>query len=101
MGTTNKIDDLSYSNLVSIIQGEDKIGADLINDFANELIEVRSEIATKKHELQCLESRERSLFDAALKVRKHLKKELPLIVQRQGYVVVFSSEELTIERNVI
>ena len=39
------IDDLSWSNIVQLIQHEDIKGADLLNTCANELEDVRKEIA--------------------------------------------------------
>ena len=95
------IDDLSWSNIVKLIQHQDIKGADLLNTCANELEEVRKEIAEIESKLNRTKSRGETLLRASYDVAKHLKKELPLVVQRQGYIVVLSKDNLTIERNVI
>ena len=93
--------DLSWSNIVKLIQYEDIKGADLLNTCANELEDVRKEIAELESKVNRAKSREKTLLRASYDVAKHLKKELPLVVQRQGYIVVLSKDNLTIERNVI
>lgn len=95
------IDDLSWTNIVKIIQKEEIKGADLLNTCANELEEVRKEIAELESKVSRVKSREQTLLRASYDVARYLKKELPLIVQRQGYIVVLSLENLSIERNVI
>ena len=95
------IDDLSYSNLVHIIQGENIKGADVIGICASELESVREKIVRSERELSNLRSRESALIDASQKVAKHLNKELPLSVQRQGYIVIVSEKDVSIERNII
>jgi hypothetical protein len=97
----NIIDDLSYSNLVNIIQGEDIKAADVLHSCANELEEIRSQIIETETNLIKLKSRENSLIQASQNVMKHIKKEPPLIVQRSGYVVVVYDNNVLIERNVI
>jgi len=95
------IDDLSYSNLVNLIQGEEIKGADLLNDFALELEGVRKEIADYESTLSRIKSREQTLLRAGQDVAKHLQKDIPLAVKRNLYIVVLSKENLTVERNVI
>ena len=95
------IDDLSWSNIVNLIQHEEIKGADLLNTCANELEEVRKEIAELESKVNRVKSREQTLLRASYDVAKQLKKELPLAVQRQGYIIVLSKENLSIERNVI
>jgi hypothetical protein len=95
------IDDLSWSNIVNLVQHEEIKGADLLNTCAKELEAVREEIKGFEHDLQCVKSREQTLLRASQDIAKHLKKQLPLAVQRKGYIVVLSADNLTIERNVI
>jgi hypothetical protein len=47
------------------------------------------------------ESRKDSLIAGSQRVLQHLKKEYPLAVQRQGYIVVVTKENISIERNVL
>ena len=97
----NKIDDLSYSNLVNIIQGEDIKAGDVLYACVNELEEIRDQINETETLLSKLKCRENSLLQASQNVMKHIKKEPPLIVQRNGYVIVITENNLIIERNVI
>jgi hypothetical protein len=95
------IDDLSWSNIVKLIQHEETKGADLLNTCANELEEIRKEIAELQSKINRIKSREETLLRASYDIAKHLKRELPLGVQRQGYIVILSKNDLSIERNVI
>lgn len=97
----NKIDDLSYSNLVSIIQGEEIKAGDVLNTCAKELEEIRNEIIETESKLMKLKSRENSLIHASQNVLKHIKREHPLSVQRQGYIVIVTDNDLIIDKNVI
>lgn len=96
-----RIDDLSFSNIVNIIQGEDVIGADLINDFAVELEDVLKQLKALQEKAARFKSRAQGLQNAAKLVAQHLEKPLPLAVKRLDYIVVLSDADLTIERNVI
>jgi hypothetical protein len=96
-----KIDDLSYTNLVNIIQGEDIKAGDVINDCAIELEDIRNKIIETELNLNKLKSRENSLIDAAQKILKHINKEHPLSVKRQDYIVIVTDNDLIIDRNVI
>ena len=95
------IDDLSWSNIVAMLQGEEIKGADLLNNCACELEEVRQQIKGYESALSRVKRREQTFLRAGKDVAKHLKKELPLAVKRQNYIVLLSKENLTIERNVI
>jgi hypothetical protein len=95
------IDDLSYSNLVNLIQGEEIKGADLLNNIAIEMEEVRKTMKEAEAFLNRIKSREQTILRASKDVATLLKKELPLAVKRQDYIVVVSDINLTIERNII
>ena len=95
------IDDLSFSNLVNIIQGEEIKGADVLNSIANEMEEIKFIIKKLEKDLEIAKNREGSLIAGAQRVMQHLKKEYPLAVQRNGYIVVVTKENISIERNVI
>lgn len=82
------IDDLSYSNIVNLIQNEEIKGADVLNLIAHEMEENNKIIEKLERDLACAKGRKNSLFEGAKKVMTHLKKEYPLAVQRQGYIVV-------------
>lgn len=96
-----RIDDLSYSNLVSLIQHDEMIGADVIDSIAKEL-EDNAWIKEKlEQKLANVNGRRTSLINSIDSVVQHLKKEYPLIVSREGYVIVVSEKSIKIERNVL
>lgn len=95
------IDDLSYSGISDFIQGEEIKGADFLNAIASRKEIVDSEIQELESKLNSLKSERTNLVHGAGLVLKHLKKEIPLAVQRQGYIVVVTDKNITIERNVI
>jgi hypothetical protein len=95
------IDDLSYSNIVSLIQDEEIKGADVLTSIAHEMEETKNIIAKLEKDLESAKNREGSLVAGSQRVMQHLKKEYPLAVLRNGYIVVVSKENISIERNVI
>ena len=94
-------DDLSYSKVVDMIQGEKIKGADLLTKIAEEREELTKEIKELEAKLDSLQTRRGILWSGAKKVMKHLKLEAPLVVKRQGFIVVIDNENMEIERNVI
>lgn len=95
------IDDLSYSNIVNLIQDEEIKGADVLNIIAHEMEENDKKIEKLENDLACAIGRKETLFEGAKKVLTHLKKEYPLAVQRKDYIVVVTKENISIERNVL
>ena len=95
------IDDLSYSNLVNLIQGEEIKAADILHTIALEMEENNKKIAELESQLNCAKSRKGSLISGSQRIMQHIKKEYPLVVQRQGYIVVVTKENISIERNVL
>lgn len=95
------IDDLSYSNLVDLIQGEEIKGADILNNIAHEMEENNKIIDKLESDLASAKGRKDTLISGSQRVLQHLKKEYPLAVQRNGYIVVVTKENISIERNVL
>lgn len=95
------IDDLSYSNLVNLIQGEEKKGADILTNIAHEMDEVNNVIGQLEIELVETKKRKKSLVEGAQNVLQHLNKKLPLAVQISGYIIVVTKDSISIERNVL
>ena len=95
------IDDLSFSNLVDLIQGEEKKSADILNNIAHEMEENNEIIKKLENDLVSAKSRKSSLIEGSRIVIQHLKKEYPLAVQRNGYIVVVTKDNISIERNVL
>ena len=95
------IDDLSFSNLVNLIQGEEIKAADILHTIALEMEENNNTIAELESKLNCAKSRKESLIAGSQRVMQHLKREYPLAVKRQDYIVVVTKENISIERNVL
>ena len=95
------IDDLSFSGLVSLIDGSEAKGADVLNNIAHEMEENKKTIEKLEKDLQRAKNRENSLISGTQRVMQHLKKEYPLAVQRKDYIVVVTKENISVERNVL
>lgn len=94
-------EDLSYSNIVGIVQQKKDVAASLIDGFAKERVEILSDITKCENQLKSLKTREQMLLDAARHIVQHLKLDLPLSVSMNGYLVIVSQNNLMIDRNVI
>lgn len=97
----SKIEDLSYSNLVSIIQNDEQVAGVCLNDLAFECEELSESIQNAEFKLDIMKKRRSAVVDAAQNIAKHINKSIPLAVQRSGYIVVVSSKNISVERNVI
>ena len=93
--------DLSYSGISDYIEGDEIKGADFLNVIAKRKEFVDAKIKELERELDSLKFEAIDLVHGAQLVLQHLKKETLLAVQRQGYIVVVSDKDITIERNVI
>lgn len=95
------ISDLSYSGISNQIQGDERIAAEILDRCADVLSITRGQIKKYQDELAHLQMHESQLLSAGSYVAKHLKKELPMAVITDKYIVVLTERDLTIERNVI
>lgn len=95
------IEDLSFSNITNIIQGEEIKGADLLNCIALEMEENKKKIEQLEIDLACAKGREDTLIQGAKRVLKHLNKDFPLGVKRKDYIIIVTENYISIERNVI
>ncbi len=95
------IDDLSFSNLVNLIQGEEIKAADILHTIALEMEENNKTIAELESKLNCAKSRKESLIAGTQRVMQHINREYPLAVKRKDYIVVVTKENISIERNVL
>jgi hypothetical protein len=95
------IDDLSFSGIVSLIDGNEEKGASVLDSIANEMEENKKIIEKLEKDLERAKNREGSLIAGTQRVMQHLKKEYPLAVQRNGYIVVVTDKNISIERNVL
>ena len=95
------IDDLSFSGIVSLIDGNEEKGAFVLDSIAHEMEENNKTIEKLENDLACAKGRKDTLISGSQRVLQHLKKECPLAVQRKGYIVVVTKENISIERNVL
>ena len=95
------IKDLRFSNLVNLIQGEETNAADVLHTIALEMDENNKIIKGLENQLSIAKGRKDALISGTQKVMKHIKKEYPLAVKRQDYIVVVTEDNISIERNVI
>lgn len=95
------IDDLSYSNLVNLIQGEEIKAADILHTIALEMEENNKIIEKLESQLSRAKGRNGTLISGTQRVMQHIKREYPLSIKKQDYIVVITKENISIERNVI
>ncbi|MGE0931691.1 hypothetical protein [Peijinzhouia sedimentorum] len=95
------IEDLSYSGLSNLIEGSDLIAGNVLNAIAVEKEQIENELKQLRNKVAVLEGRHNSLKSAKDLVLKNIKREAPLAVQRDGYIVVVTKDNISIERNVI
>jgi hypothetical protein len=96
-----KIDDLSFSGITDLIQGEEIKGADILVNIALEKEELEAEIEQVQNKLHQLKTRRDIVNNGANHVLKHLEKKAPLAVQRTSFIVVVTDKNISIERNVM
>lgn len=97
----SEVDDLSYSNIVGIIQGDKEVAGNMLTKIAERKELMDNNIKNTKIKLQQLTTEMLGLKKGALLVLKHIKKETPLAVKRKDFIVVVTDEDISIERNVL
>ena len=95
------IDDLSFSGLVNMIQGQESIAADVLHTIALEMEENNKLIMELENKLNSAKSKKSALIIGSQRVVQHINKDYPLAVKRQNYIVVVTRDNISIERNVI
>lgn len=95
------IEDLSYSNIVTLIQHDQKKAGKVLKDIALQMEANAKEIEHLERSFIAAKGKRLSLIDASKHVLKHIKKDSPLAVECGGYIVVVSDKTISIERNVI
>lgn len=96
-----KIDDLSYSNIVKIIDGNLNKASTLLEKIAYSMEDNNRLIIRLEQELKEARDKKGILLTGVINVLKHIHKETPLMVQRDGHLVVITDNNISIERNVI
>lgn len=93
--------DLSFSNIVSVIQNNEQLAAQGILRIAKEKQEVEAQIEKLTEELRRCNFVKSQLIAGAHRFRVALGRKLPLSVIGEEGVVVVSENDVTIDRNVI
>jgi hypothetical protein len=96
-----KLEDLSYSNLVNILQGNKNKAAEFLNDFAKEYEDLDSNIRIKTQQLKDLENRKLNLHKASKNIATHMNRDLPLFVTIEKTVIILTEKTIEIVTNVI
>lgn len=97
----SKIDDLSYSNIIGLVNHCPDTAKELLIQIAKEKEVVDNNLQSLEVQLQELTTRHSQLKKGSLLVLKHLKKETPLAVRGDELIVVVSDSNISIERNVL
>lgn len=95
------IDDLSFSGIVSRLQGDKELGKKMLIEIALEAEKNKEEKAILQKKLQkCIN--ESGIYGAGVKnIMNHLKLESPLTIIGDNEVIVITNGEIKIEKNVI
>jgi hypothetical protein len=95
--TTN----LTYESLKQNIQDNPQSVPYILRNIALDLEDVRADIAELNNKLGVLHVKEMALKNASKYVASILNRQLPMAAVLDGYIVVVSDTNITIERNVI
>jgi len=73
----------------------------MLVEIATEKEQVDVDFLDAEIKLQQIKTRQLQLKKGALLILNHLDKKAPLAVQRQGFIVVVTEKNISIERNVM
>ena len=96
-----ELEDLSFSSIVNLLQGDANKAADLLDKIARKKAENISEMERMEKELAKLRNIDNMLYIGAENIMNHLGKECPLSVIRENYIVLVTVNDVTIETNVL
>lgn len=95
------IEDLSYSGLVELIQGNVGEGRLAIIELSERYISAKNEIALADKKLKLLKQDADQIYGGIEKILKHLSITLPLAVKVDKGIIVITNNGITVETNVI
>lgn len=99
--TDIELSELSYYDIVSLLQGDTTLAKRLLLDISIVKELVDNEYLEAEIELQRLNTKRLKLIRGANLVIKHIKKETPIIIQGDGRSVTIESKDIIINKNVI
>lgn len=95
------IEDLSYSGLTDLIQGDKEKGRKALIELTNDYIETKADIEAKEKKLSTLKQDNDAIYGGIQKVMKHLKLQYPLAIKVDAGIIVISEKAVSIETNVL
>ncbi len=97
------IEDLSFSNIVNVVDNDVDVGREFLIQVAKEKEIVSKNISELEIKLQSLKTRERQLKSASSSVLNHLKikNDNLILLTKEDFVVVIKNGDIFIERNVM
>ena len=95
------IEDLSYSGLSGLIDGDIKKGREALIELSNEYIVKKAEIADRERKLAILKQDHDAIYGGIQKVMKHLELSYPLAIKIDAGIIVISEKAITLETNVL
>jgi predicted Mrr-cat superfamily restriction endonuclease len=95
------LSDLSFSNIVKIIQKDEIKAKEVLTKIALEKDVTENNLEIITQIIETSKSRIRELNNASKLVAQHICRELPLTVQNKNYVIIVTEDNISIDRNVI
>jgi hypothetical protein len=97
----NYINDLSDKHIIELVNGDETKGADVLTSLAHEKEENNEIIEKLESDLIKAKKRNTDLISASQCVLNNLKKETPIAVIKDKYIIVITNGNISIERNVL
>ena len=95
------IEDLSFSGLSNLIQGDTKIGKDAMIELSKRYISMKDEILAAEKKLQNLKNEHATLYGGVGRIMEHLKISFPLAIIIDKGLIVISEKTISVETNVL
>jgi plasmid maintenance system antidote protein VapI len=93
--------DLSFSSIVDIIQGDEAIASEMIYEIAKRKATAKRVILEMEKQLSQLKAEENILQNAIRIISKHIQRPLPLYVNSIDGLVIASETDCIIDENII
>lgn len=97
----DKIEDLSFSNLVTLIHKDEKEAKKCLLKLAYEMEFVKDKIQIFEKQLNYFKGRKESLINASHNICNMIEKTIPLAIIQNDHIVVVSEKGISVETNVL
>lgn len=97
------LDDLSYSKLVSVIQGDKPIAKDYLIAISKREREINSELVELNKKVNNLKSQKDTLYGGVDRIFQHLKTQMPQVVinEPDNEIITFDNDEIIVQKNIL